>query len=529
MRNLTSGNKMNFTIFALIILIILVILFTAVVMVLGNGKEEYEVSSTMSIYDKNYNYIELENDAKISKKWTGNFYLKENVTKKEYNLGNYVVAFDKNRKSLDLYGNFYQVLKGGDISKISGYNTVSGNVQSQFYKIDDRKYLIAAKNIKNDTGSLSTQNYLIIIIDKLGNALLLNNEINVKTINEMIISTDDFEFDVANELLTYNEESINLKKIIGSTNEYVKPEEEKEENEVKDETQVADNQNQVAPVTQVPSTTTSTSTTTNNREQQTTTIIQNGTDNNNNNNNNNNNSSSNSTKQDTSWVGSLNSWIQKVAAGFQSIYNGNSGKKDDTSLTKSIALNSLGADTTSIDINYTVQDPENKYNVVYAIVTDGTKSYNIALDKKATSYKLTGLEPNTSYSVEIGYKVIYADSSTDENVEDTMTVKTKAPVESLAITKVSTDKIYYTLKLDSNFVYDVGAKLVIYLNDTNEYSEIKLTGANLEKAASAGYSGSFEIPSEYKAKNSSIKLKLENVSYNGTTINSNLVAKIVNY
>ena len=513
MRNLTSGNKMNFTIFAFIILIILIILCSAVVMVLRTDKEEYEVLSTSSMYDKDYNYIELENDAKISKKWTGNYYLKENTTKKEYNLGNYAVAFDKNKNTLDLFGNFYQVLKGGDVSKISGYNTVSGNVQSQFYKIDDRKYLIAARNIKNDTGSLSTQNYLIIIIDKLGNALLLNNEINAKTINEMIISTDDFEFDVANEILTYNDEDINLKKIIGSTNEYTKTEEEKTENEtgneITNETEIAQTENQGG-------TTTTTTTTTNNRES-TTTVIQNGAN------------TSNNTKQDSSWVGALNGWIQKVSAGFQSIYNGNSGKKDETSLTKSIALNSLSADTTSIDINYAITDPENKYNVVYAIVSDGTKSYSISLDKNASSYKLTGLEPNKNYSVEIGYKVIYSDSSTEEKVEDTMTVRTKGPIENLAITKVTKDKIYYTLKLDSNFVYDAGAKLVIYLNDNNEYSSIKLTSDNLEKAASSGYSGSFKMPDEYKIKNSSLKIKLENVTYNGTTIDSNLSSKIINY
>ena len=83
MRNLTSGNKMNFTIFALIVLIILIILCTAVIMVVRTDKEEYPVSNTMSIYDKDYNYIELENDAKIFKKWTGNYYLKEDTTKKE--------------------------------------------------------------------------------------------------------------------------------------------------------------------------------------------------------------------------------------------------------------------------------------------------------------------------------------------------------------------------------------------------------------------------------------------------------------
>ena len=514
MRNLTSGNKMNFTIFALIILIILIILCTAVIMVLRTDKDEYDVLSTSSIYDKDYNYIELENDAKISRKWTGNYYLKENTTKKEYNLGNYAVSFDKNKKTLDLFGNFYQVLKGGDVSKISGYNTVSGNVQSQFYKIDDRKYLIAARNIKNNTGSLSTQNYLIIIIDKLGNALLLNNEINAKTINEMIISTDDFEFDVANEVLTYNDENINLKKIIGSTNEYVKPEEEKQNeitNELANETDLAQTENQVEPATST------SSVVANNRESSTTTVIQNGSN------------QSSKTKQDTSWVGSLNNWIQKVAAGFQSIYNGNSGKKEDTSLTKSITLNSLTADTTAIDINYGVQDPENKFNVVYAIVSDGTKQMSISLDKNATSYKVTGLEPNTNYSVEMGYKVIYSDSSTEEKVEDTMTVRTKTLVENLSITKVSKDKIYYTLKLDSNFVYDSGAKLVIYLNNDKKYSEIKLTSSNLEKAAASGYSGSVEIPDEYKIKNSSLKIKLENTKYNGSTIDTNLMAKIVNY
>lgn len=547
MRNLTSGNKMNFTVFAIIVLIILIILITSVVMVLRTEKDEYEISSQESIYDKDYNFIELENDAKISKKWTGNYYLKENETKKEYNLGSYAIAYNKNMKNLDLFGNFYQVLKGGDISKISGYNTVSGNVQSLFYKIDDRKYLIASRNIKNDTGTLSTQNYLIIIIDKLGNALLLNNEINAKTINKMIISADDFDFDVANEILMYNNESINLKKIIGSTNQYVPKEEKENENEdenATENTQIADNEQNNEGNNGGNG---GSSTIINNREDSTTTIIggdsnQQGSNTNTNTNSNsdansdsNTNSNTNSGsnkdngKQDTSWVGKLNDWMQKVAAGFQSIYNGNSGKKDDTSLAKSISLNSLSADVTTIDINYAVVDPENKYNVVYALVSDGVKSYSLSLDKKATTYKLTGLEPNTNYSVEIGYKVIYADSSTDEKVEDTMTVRTKSPVESLKITKVSTEKIYYTLKFDSNFVYDAGAELVVYLNDDEKYSTIKLTSDILEKAASSGYSGSFTIPKEYKIKNSSIKLKVEDLSYNGTAVNTNLSAKIVNY
>ena len=506
MRNLTAGNKMNFTIFAFIILIILIMIVCSVTIVLNNGKEEYEVSSTSCLYDNNYNYIKLENDGVVTKKWTGEYYLKENDTKKEYELGKYAISFDKNRKTVDLFGTFYQVLKGGDISKLSEYNTVNGAAESKFYKIDDRKYLIVAKNIENDTGSLSTQNYLIIIVDKLGNALLLNNEIDAKTIKEMIIKTDNFAFDVANEVLTFDEEKIDLKKIIGSTNEYVQVAQKDEDEEENSNIVTGENAN----VGQSGGTTTTTT-----ENNSSTTIIQDG--------------GNGSQKQDTSWVDSFNNWVKDVAAGFESIYKGNSNKKEESSLNRSVTLNSLNAGTTYIDINYTITDPENKFNVVYANVSNGVDSYNISLDKSGNTYRLEGLKPNTNYLIEIGYKILYADSTTDEKVEDTMTTRTKNTVESLEITRVSTSKVYYRLQLDSNFVYDSNAKLVVYLNDQTEYLTINLTADDLEKAASSGYLGSFSIPNEYKTKNSSIKIKLENTSYNGTAVDTNLTAKIVNY
>ena len=100
--------------------------------------------------------------------------------------------------------------------------------------------------------------------------------------------------------MTYNDENINLKKIIGSTNEYVKREEENTtegQNEVVNETEVGQVEN-TAGEGQI--TTSATTTTTTQNDNNKTTIIQNGANNNNNN------------KQDTSWVGSLNNWIQKV-------------------------------------------------------------------------------------------------------------------------------------------------------------------------------------------------------------------------
>ena len=395
------------------------------------------------------------------------------------------------------------------MAKITDYTAINGTNECKFYKIEDRKYLIIAPNIENSTGSFSTKNYLIVIVDRLGNAQLLNNEIDAKTINEMVISTSDFDFDVANEKLTYKTEeaSINLKKILGSTNEYVHIEKEKDEekNEEKD-TQIADNNG---------GQTINNSSTVNNNSS--TTIVNGG--------------SGGTTKVDTTWVDRLNNWIKDVAAGFDSIYNGNSGKKDDSTLARSIKLNSLNSGVTYVDVNYAVTDPESKYNVVYLRVSgDDIEPYNIALNKQETSYRITGLQPTSNYYIDIGYRTVYSDSKVDEKIEDTLTTRTKAPVESIAITKVSTSKIYYNVKLDSEFVYDSGVKLVVYANNSDvAEQEIILNDDALAKAANGGLTGSFNIPNGYKTQNGSVKIELQNLNYNGQEINKYLSAKIINY
>lgn len=533
MRNLASGNKMRFTMFTFIVIAILVILVCAVITVLKQEKEQYQVLQSAFIYDHNYNYVELENSAVISKKWTGNYYLKEDITNKEYKLGDYAVSYDTRKNTTDLFGTFYQVLKGGNINKISDYNTINSSTEDKFYKIDDRKYLIIARNIENDTGSLSTSNYLIIIVDKLGNALLLNNELNIKTINEMIISTDDFSFDVANEILRFDNEQVNLKKIIGSSNEYVPTvkneieENETEDNDIKHENSVVIGN---AGGTNINSNTTN-NTTTNNSN--TTNIIQNGTNinaGNVNNNNNNNNSSS----EDRTWVDSLNGWIGNVSDAFESIYNNNNSTsdKEESKLNKSISLDSINVGTTYLDINYTVTDPESKYNVVFATITNGKQIHNISLDKNAKTYKLTGLDINTEYTIQLGYKIVFADGTSTDTIEASMTVKTNKPTESIVVTKVGLEKIYYTLKLDNTFIYDTkdtanSPVLRVYKNDNVDvYEEVKLSSTDIEKAVSTGYIGVIEKP---KDGYNSISIQLENTYYNGNSINTNLKTTIINY
>ena len=122
----------------------------------------------------------------------------------------------------------FKVLLDGQVEKYSKDTTIKNTSEDAFYKIADREYLMISNSIKNESGSISTSKYLYIIIDKSGNTLLLNNEIYARTINPIVLSTSSYRFDIANEKLIVGNEEINLKDIIGSTNEYVEKEEEKE-------------------------------------------------------------------------------------------------------------------------------------------------------------------------------------------------------------------------------------------------------------------------------------------------------------
>ena len=70
----------------------------------------------------------------------------------------------------------------------------------------------------------------MIDLDKVGNATFTNHKVNLKSFSASTIVTSNYTFDIANEILSYGSEKIDLKKIIGSTNNYTKKDLEPTEN-----------------------------------------------------------------------------------------------------------------------------------------------------------------------------------------------------------------------------------------------------------------------------------------------------------
>ena len=226
-RKLGKKNIRLFVLFSFLVLLVIILFGYFIYQALTYDKTLYKVAANSFMYDSDNNYVLLENDGELTQKWDKHYYLK--VKDKKKNMGNDVVVYNDNDFIIYIYGTNYQVKTNGDVIYSNTKVEASRNGSPTFYKLDDRKYLIIGSSIQTDNKEIKTKNYLIIEIDKSGHALLLNNELNIKTLNTLVLKTGVYDFDVANERLIVNENIIDLKKISGSTNQYVEPVEEEED------------------------------------------------------------------------------------------------------------------------------------------------------------------------------------------------------------------------------------------------------------------------------------------------------------
>lgn len=499
MRALAAGNKKRFALFAIIIITIIILLITSLRLALKHEPEQYKIESNITLYDSDYVPIKTEEEATINKKWDGNYYLTLNNSKNTYKLNKKVVSFNEKNSKVTLYGEVFKVLFDGQVEKYIKDTEIKNNSGDQFYKIADRQYLLISDSIKNDSGSISTSKYLYVIIDKSGNTLILNNEIYAKTINPIVLTTSSYKFDIANEKLLVGSNEIDLKKIIGSSNEY-KEKEPEEQEENTNETTKED--------------------------------IEDEEDNKNNNNNNNNENIWGPNGNMQNGEGSVNGNQNTQAGQNGNVNNGGtvgqgggiiSSDKNKTPLAKSVSLRGAIATSSYIDIEYAVQDPEHKYQTVYAFVEAVGYENMIALDKNATTYRLTDLEPNTEYKITLGYKQITADNEIEDQIEDVLSVRTTRINAKLDITKVlaGKQKVYFNLKLDQNYAFDY-AKVALYVDGMKESDLV----VNLTEAVKQnGWSNVLT----FENYGSEIVLQVEGTSHDGTPVSTNIQAKYRNY
>ena len=479
-----SKNKVLFALFILIILLIVFVLVLSVYSTKQNSNiEEYKISLNNIVYDKEYNYISLKNDALLKKEWDEKYYLYENNKgSKKYELGIVPVFYDKSKNEVIIYGNVYQVFPSGETTEKTGKTVINVLTNFQFFKLSDRQYLAIGDKIAN--ANFSTKNYLIISIDKAGNATLLNNNVNIKTINPLVLSIGDIKFDIANEKLIIDEDKIDLKKINGSTNEYVEKEEDDKSGE---------NEENIMPP------------------------LNNGGGNINIGGNTNNNVNNNTSSSDSKIYNEIINQILNLSG---MISNSNTNK---TNLYKNISLRGVKVSASYLDVKYSVIDPEDKYLSVYLTLEDEQNNkFYYYLNKGDSNYRILGLIPNKQYKLSINY---IEKGSSNAIVADNVVVLTSTDPTSVRLIKINGNKLTYKVKMYSEYEF-ASANVVLTNCETENY--LGLNYLNIQNALSNnGDVGEFVLDSNYTDEYVCLKLtSAKDYNENNITINSYHKVKI---
>lgn len=453
MRKYDIKNKRNIGIIIGISIIIIIMFSLVIKFFLSLNKEEYTISKGNIVFDKDKTIIKLNSEGKIKTKWKGEYYL--TYDGKDYELGNTAIAFNEETTEIKLYGRYYEISSGSEINITSNETIIKNSLLTKFYKLSDRKYLIIDKEIKSADNLLSTTDFLLVELDKAGNATLANHKVNLKTFSETEIITSNYTFDIANEILTYGSDKIDLRKIIGSSNNYTK------EDLIPDESK--------------------------NTNDNVTNISINDTNRNNTSTNGNTSSSGNNIS------GSTIEEIKKAA--------------------KQTSVISVTSTINKIIIDYVIYDPYKEYTSVYMEVQkeDSNNVDVIYLNENNTRYELKDILPNTKYNLKFKYTTIEDGQNVVKEFASS-TISTQKPKLSLKVTKTRVGEVTYIVTTDNNYAL-TSADLVVTITD-GKTGETRMITSNL--SISNNTPNTIEI--DKMADGDIIELKLINVKSGDTII-----------
>lgn len=473
MRKYDKKNKTNFIIVSVVCILILLAFGFFIKRVYDTGKKEYIINSNSVLYDKEMNKLLLDDTGLIKIKWSGAYYLK--YKEQDIPLDKQVVVYNNATKNINLYGTIYKINMDETIETLRDETIIEETVIPKFYKLADRKYLLVAPVIRNEKGDFRADNYLIVHLDKMGNAELYNNKLNMKTLTPTKLVTPTYTFDIANEKLDYNGTIIDLRKIIGSTNLY---------KEAKESTESIESGSGSGSGSGGSGQSTSSS------------------------------SSSSSSNRNSSSRNNSSSSSSSASTDNQSSIIDNKVYQDKNF---SVVKNTIGTDTLSVD--YSIYDPKNEYKSVYMEITEentGAKeSYYLA--KNATNILVRGLKPLTKYNVVYNYSYLDNDKGMVYDTFNTSySITTLLPNTTILVSKLTNKEVIYSIREDQALMQ--GAKVELYLDD--EYKETyTFTSNSLESA----FTGRFNL-SNYDSF-SYLTLKCTEIRYASGTVNIDLSIK----
>lgn len=422
-----------------------------------------ELAAGTVIYDSTCTPIQLTETTLVSRE-NGVYFLKQSDA--DIPLGAHTLAYDGS--GVRVFGGGYRIDADGSICSVTDQDSFSELGTGAIFKLADRRYAIAASAIADADHVFSADGYLFILMDVVGNARLYSNNMSLKTTQPTTVEGGSITFDIANELMTAGKLTIDLGKLIGTTNTY---------------------DSGVYKTIDHPQTPDSIDLT-----------IKGGAGG----------AGGTGGTGGSGGIGEDQNPVQIVM--LKAVRS-----ESSTSLTADYyfvdPFGSLGMvylelhEVEKIPDGYTIRKLyENTEDEVCKTYWENEEYSRVSVSAYDSSYTFTGLKPGTNYYVVLGH--VAANAVTDEleqTLDDYFKVSTKQMADSLVISAINSTEINFTLELESAQL--PVAKVVLLDNTTQSW--VPLGDAAKAEAASGGYHGTITADEAQLKKLPSIEIQAQ--------------------
>ena len=454
-RKFKKATWIVFSMLAAVIAAAFVVMGATAVRTASAKEPAVELAAGTVIYDSTCTPIQLTETTLVSRE-NGVYFLKQSDA--DIPLGAHTLAYDGS--GVRVFGGGYRIDADGSICSVTDQDSFSELGTGAIFKLADRRYAIAASAIADADHVFSADGYLFILMDVVGNARLYSNNMSLKTTQPTTVEGGSITFDIANELMTAGKLTIDLGKLIGTTNTY-----DSGVYKTIDHPQTPDSIDLTI-------------------------------------------------KGGAGGNGGSGGAGGNGGAGGTGGTGGSGGIGEDQNPVQIVMLKAVRSESsTSLTADYYFVDPfgslgmvylelhevenipagytirklyENTEDEVCKTYWENEKYSRVSVSAYDSSYTFTGLKPGTNYYVVLGH--VAANTVTDEleqTLDDYFKVSTKQMADSLVISAINSTEVDFTLELESA---QLPVAKVVLLDQATKPS-VSLDDAAKAEAVSGGYHG----------------------------------------
>lgn len=220
-----NARKMNKTAKSFIGIFSAMILFTlgglvfVAVDAVADRPGEVTVTAGSVVYNNANTAIQLSEDGTVSQEISSGQYYLTSKDGTKIPLGTNTMAYSS--EGVQVFGGGYYIDESGMVEAVQNdYVYAVSSSSSAIIKLSDRRYVMIGATIVDENGVIAVSNYLYMVLDTVGNAYLLSDSISLKTTSPTTIISGGITFNIAQELVQLENQTIDMQIVMGSTNTY---------------------------------------------------------------------------------------------------------------------------------------------------------------------------------------------------------------------------------------------------------------------------------------------------------------------